>query len=107
MELEDEQEIDDLTSPDIQPASTLINDQIKEKLPWKVYNLHFKVHDIVSDCESYITYRVSCNHCYTNKFRTADSRSVSNLRKHLKVTICTFSKYTLIVVLRMQKSISV
>lgn len=54
-------------------------------LPWPVYNAHFKIIKTLHDCDSYTTFEVSCNNCTTNKTRTADSRSMSNLRKHLKV----------------------
>lgn len=61
--------------------------QVNIKLPWPVYNLHFKVQKILHDCDLYTTFEVTCNHCATKNTRTADSRSMSNLRKHLKVGI--------------------
>ncbi|CAI6375146.1 unnamed protein product [Macrosiphum euphorbiae] len=56
-------------------------------LPWPVYNSHFKVNKILNDndYDLHKTFEVSCNHCVTRKTLTADSRSMSNLRKHLKL----------------------
>ncbi|XP_060855581.1 uncharacterized protein LOC132933288 [Metopolophium dirhodum] len=59
--------------------------QVNISLPWPVYNSHFKVKKILIDCDLYTTFEVSCNHCVTSKTQTADSRSMSNLRKHLKL----------------------
>lgn len=63
--------------------------QVNISLPWPVYNSHFKVNKILNnnDYDLHKTFEVSCNHCVTRKTITADSRSMSNLRKHLKVGI--------------------
>jgi len=62
--------------------------QMNISLPWPVYNSHFKVNKILkdNDYDLHKTFEVSCNHCVTRKTLTADSRSMSNLRKHLKVS---------------------
>ena len=59
----------------------------KLELPWDHYNDHFKIVKLLKDEMIYQTYEVKCVHCPPTKTRTADSRSKSNLRNHLKVGI--------------------
>lgn len=58
---------------------------INTKLPWDSYNNHFKIIKLLKDETTYQTFEVKCLHCASTKTRTADSRSKSNLRNHLKV----------------------
>ncbi|XP_029348038.1 uncharacterized protein LOC115034755 [Acyrthosiphon pisum] len=53
------------------------------QLPWNTYNKHFKVLKIIEDKFSYMKYYVKCLHCVGPKTLSADTRSTSNLRKHL------------------------
>ncbi len=64
-----------------------LNESIQLRLPWSTYNKHFKVLKIIDDKFSYIKYYVKCLHCVGPKTLTADTRSTSNLRKHLAVNI--------------------
>ncbi|CAI6370890.1 unnamed protein product [Macrosiphum euphorbiae] len=57
---------------------------IKSTLPWIEYNDHFKIIKLLKDQLTYQTYEVKCKHCVTTKSRTADTRSKTNLRNHLK-----------------------
>lgn len=69
------------------------NSTIKTKLPWIEYNDHFKILKLLKDQLTYQTYEVKCNHCVTTKSRTADTRSKTNLRNHLKVSTYLFIQY--------------
>lgn len=55
------------------------------KLPWDIYNEHFKTVRLIKDEIIFQTFEVKCVHCRSTKTRTADTRSKSNLRNHLKV----------------------
>lgn len=57
------------------------------KLPWDIYNKHFLVLKLIEDQLSYSKYNVKCLHCVGFKTLCADTRSTSNLRKHLAVSI--------------------
>lgn len=53
----------------------------KDRLPWNVYNEHFKIIKIIDDHLNHIKYEVKCLHCIRSKSLTADTRSPSNLKK--------------------------
>jgi len=66
----------------------------KTALPWIEYNDHFTIIKLLKDQLTYQTYEVKCKHCVTTKSRTADTRSKTNLRNHLKVSTLIFIIYT-------------
>lgn len=74
--------VDDPVDPVLEEPST--------KLPWDHYNDHYKIVKLLKDEMIYQTYEVKCVHCPPTKTRTADSRSKSNLRNHLKVGIIIY-----------------
>lgn len=74
----------------------LLNKMDQDRLPWKgikvikgfkVYNEHFKIIKIIDDRLTHLKYEVKCIHCIRSKSLTADTRSPSNLKKHLTVSI--------------------
>lgn len=56
------------------------------QLPWNLYNKQFKVVKLIDDQMSHAKYYVKCIHCAGPKTLCADTRSTSNLRKHLAVS---------------------
>jgi len=58
----------------------------KNRLPWNGYNEHFKIIKIIDDHLTFLKYEVKCLHCIRSKSLTADTRSPSNLKKHLTVS---------------------
>lgn len=56
------------------------------KLPWDAYNKHFRIVKLIDEQMSYSKYYVKCLHCIGPKTLCADTRSTSNLRKHLAVS---------------------
>jgi len=56
------------------------------KLPWDTYNRHFRIIKLIDEQMSYSKYHVKCMHCVGPKILCADTRSTSNLRKHLAVS---------------------
>ncbi|KAL4088662.1 hypothetical protein QTP88_023749 [Uroleucon formosanum] len=52
------------------------------KLPWDTYNRYFRIIKLIDEQMSYFKYHVKCMHCVGPK-TCADTRSTSNLRKHL------------------------
>lgn len=70
-------------------------------LPWNVYNEHFKIIKIIDDHLNHLKYEVKCLHCIRSKSLTADTRSPSNLKKHLTVsTIFLYLNLTYILLYR-------
>lgn len=59
------------------------------KLPWDAYNKHFRIIKLIDEQMSYSKYYVKCLHCIGPKTLCADTRSTSNLRKHLAVSTYT------------------
>ncbi|KAF0711458.1 Uncharacterized protein FWK35_00035767, partial [Aphis craccivora] len=53
------------------------------KLPWDASNKNFRIVKLIDEQMSYSKYYVKCLHCIGPKTLWADTRSISNLRKHL------------------------
>lgn len=62
------------------------------RLPWIKYENIFKIVKLKEDFESYQKYLVRCKYCVSTKLLTADTRTCSNLLKHLEVS--TYSRYS-------------
>jgi len=56
------------------------------RLPWIKYENIFKIVKLKEDFESYQKYLVRCKYCVSTKLLTADTRTCSNLLKHLDVS---------------------
>jgi len=63
------------------------------KLPWPKYDKIFKIISLKEDFESYQKYIVRCKHCASSKVLTADTRTSSNLLKHLEVSTYYIATY--------------
>lgn len=55
--------------------------------PWPDYSKYFKVLRIIDDCYFYKKLEIKCLACVGIKILKVDTRSNSNLRKHLSVSI--------------------
>lgn len=55
-------------------------------LPWPKYDHIFKIISLKEDFENYQKYIVKCKYCTSSKVLTADTRTSSNLLKHLEVS---------------------
>jgi len=56
------------------------------RLPWSKYDNIFKIIDLKEDFETYQKFNVRCKYCASSKLLTADTRTSSNLLKHLEVS---------------------
>ncbi|KAL4131744.1 hypothetical protein QTP88_009016 [Uroleucon formosanum] len=54
-------------------------------LPWLRYDNIFKIIDLKEDFETYQRFNVRCKYCASSKLLTADTRTSSNLLKHLEM----------------------
>ena len=59
------------------------------KLPRDAYNKHLWIIKLIDEQMSYSKYYVKCLHCIGLKTLCADTRSTSNLRKHLALSTYT------------------
>jgi hypothetical protein len=57
------------------------------RLPWSKYDNIFKIIGLKEDFESYQQFNVRCKYCASFKVLTADTRTSSNLLKHLEVNL--------------------
>jgi len=80
---------DEMVDDPVSHSNTIIKLPVQTvqclKLPWDIYNEHFKIVRLIKDEMIFQTFEVKCVHCPSTKTRTADTRSKSNLRNHLKV----------------------
>jgi hypothetical protein len=65
------------------------------RLPWSKYDNIFKIIGLKEDFESYQKCNVRCKHCASSKLLTADTRTSSNLLKHLEVSTYFLSTHSI------------
>lgn len=58
---------------------------VEIKLPFQKYSQYFKALKLLEDNWTYQKYEVKCKLCISSKSLTLDSRSSSNVIKHLRV----------------------
>jgi len=63
------------------------------RLPWSKYDNIFKIIDLKEDFERYQKFNVRCKYCASSKLLTADTRTSSNLLKHLEVSRYLLATY--------------
>lgn len=63
------------------------NDPIYSKLPRNMCNNYFETVNLLKNEIMCQTYEVNCLHCVSKNAHTADMRSKSNFRNHLKVSL--------------------
>ncbi|KAE9522165.1 hypothetical protein AGLY_017425 [Aphis glycines] len=88
--------------------SSITDDTCKTyRLNWLKYDNIFKIIDLKEDFETYQKFNICCKYCASSKLLTADTRTSSNLIKHLEYPLTSLTVPNELLLLKRFKSLLV